>query len=198
MSVLSSIAQLAVKYNLDSGLLLDAFKEAWTHEKSQYEKLEIECRKVDHDFATFIITCNDKVVWQFPIKIEILKGPELFKSYIPILSIPVPIHGQKQIRELKVNMRGITVKGRIVEVPPKMLVNTMYGWDAYVSNILLADETGTVRLSLWNEQIDSVAVGDTVHIEKAKVAMFRGGLQLRIGRSGTMSVDTSTRDPIIV
>ena len=91
-------------------------------------------------------------------------------------------------------MRGIKVTGKIVNVSPKMLVNTMYGWDAYVSNVLLADSTGSIRLSLWNGQIDTVAVGDTVCIEKAKVAMFRGELQLRIGRSGTMSVDTSTRD----
>ena len=88
MSILSSVAQIAAKYNLDPGLLLDAFTEAWKHEKSQYEKLEIECRKVDQDFATFLITCNDKVVWQFPIMKEILQEPERFKSRIPIISTP--------------------------------------------------------------------------------------------------------------
>lgn len=91
-------------------------------------------------------------------------------------------------------MRNITVKGRIVEVPTKTLVNTRYGSEAYVSNILLADETGTIRLSLWNDQIGDVAVGDTISVVRAKVATFYGNLQLRIGRSGTMSVDTRTRE----
>ena len=199
-SILSSVAQIAAKYNLDSGLLLDALTEAWAHEKAQYGKLVIECRKVDHDSAIFLITCEGKVVWQFPIGIGILQQPGSFKSVIP--NIPVPICKEdskpKQISELRNKMKGITIKGKILEVPPKTLVNTRYGWEAYVSNVLIADKTGTIRLSLWNNQINDVAVGDTVSIEKAKVATFYGMLQLRIGRSGTMSVDTSTREPITV
>ena len=66
-STLSSVAQIAAKYNLDSGLLLDAFTEAWANEKAQYGKLIIECRKVDHDSAIFLITCEGIIVWQFPI-----------------------------------------------------------------------------------------------------------------------------------
>jgi replication factor A1 len=183
--------------------LLYALKDAWAHKESQCEKLKVECRTIDHDYATFLITCNDKVVWQFPIKTEIIQKPELFKSYIPITSTPDQIRRedtstQKPISELKAKMRGITVKARIVEVPPRKLVNTRYGSEACVSNILLADKTGTIRLGLWNNQIDDVAVGDTINIEKASVAIFSGKLQLKIGRSGTMSVDTSTREPLTV
>ena len=196
ISVLSSIAHIAAKNDLDPGLLLNAFTEAWTHEESQYERLKVKCRRMDHDFAVFLVTCNDKVVWQSPIRMEILREPELLKSYIPV--IPFPIHKeanttQKNIADLRNKMRGITVKARIVEVPPKRLVSTRYGWEALVSNVLLADKTGTIRLSLWNNQIDDVSVGDTVDIENASVTTFCGQLQLRIGRGGKMSVDTSAR-----
>ncbi len=91
-------------------------------------------------------------------------------------------------------MRGITVNARVVEIPPKKLVNTRYGFESFVSNVLLADKTGTIRLSLWNNQIDDVAVGDTVNVEKASVATFQGERQLRISRGGKMNVDTSTRE----
>ena len=197
VSVLNSIALIAAKNNLAPTMLFDAFTKAWTHDECQCENLKVECRKVDRDASIFLVTCNDRVVSQFPIRTEILQQPKLSKSYIPTIQTPIQrerVSIQRQICELRTNMRGITVTGEIVEVSPKMLVNTIYGWDAYVSNVLLADKTGTIRLSLWNGQIDTVAVGDTVHIEKAKVAMFRGELQLRIGRSGTMSVDTSTRE----
>jgi replication factor A1 len=202
-TILSSIAHIAAKNNLNPMVLLDAFKEAWMHEESKCGKLKVECRKADYDYATFLITCDDKVIWQFPIKIEIIQNPELFKSFIPIASAPAQIHGednskQKSICELKAKMRGITVKARIVEVPPRKLVNTRYGSEAFVSNILLADKTGTIRLGLWNNQINDVAVGDTVNIEKASVATFSGQLQLRIGRNGKISVDSSTRERITV
>ncbi|MDQ1279578.1 MAG: hypothetical protein QG670_840 [Thermoproteota archaeon] len=199
VSFLSSIAHIAAKYNLDPKILLNTFTEAQTYTVSQCETLKVECRKVDHDFAVFLITCDDKVVWQSPIKMEILQKPDFFKSYIPIISPPLQIHGEststpRPISELRANMRGITVKAKVMEVPSRRLVNTRYGEEAYVSNILLADDTGTIRLSLWNNQIDDVSVGDTVNIEKAKVSMFYGELQLRIGRSGTMSVDVNTRN----
>ena len=195
MSVLRSVAKIAAKHSLDPKLLLDALTVAWTSKESQYEQLTVECRKADQDFATLLITCNDKVVWQWPVPINLLQGHEHFKSNIPI--VPVPNRKEdstpKQIVNLRNKMKGITIQGRILKVPPKTYVNTRWGGGALVSNVLLSDKTGTIRLSLWNNQIDNVAVGDTVNIEKAHVALFYGEPQLRISRSGTMTVDTSTR-----
>jgi replication factor A1 len=56
-----------------------------------------------------------------------------------------------------------------------------------VANALIADDTGTIKLCLWNEQIDSVALGDTIQIENARTSMFRGERQLSIGKKGTLS-----------
>lgn len=193
-TVLRSIAHIAAKQNLDPGLLLDALTKAWIDDETRYEQLEVTCRKVDHGLATLLITCNDKVVCQFPISLEILEKPEHFKTLLPTLSTPVILHRdgstETHICDLRAKMKDITVKARVVEVPTKRLVNTRYGWEAYVSNILLADTTGTVRLSLWNNQIDDVSVGDTVNIENASATWYRGELQLRIGRSGKISTDT--------
>ena len=195
-AVLDSIALVAARYELDPGLLLDAFKRAWINEESQCGALKIKSREADQNTVTFLVTLNDEVVCQFPISTNILEKPEFFKPSIPV--IQAPFHrggdsGQKHIGELRAKMRGVSVTARVLEVPPRMLVTTRYGGKSYVSNILLADETGTIRLSLWNRQIDDVAVGDTVNVEKASVATYQGERQLRISRRGTMSVDTSTR-----
>ncbi len=194
---LESIAQIAAKYNLDPKLLLDAFTKAWTHEKWLYEPLEIICRQVNQDTAIFLIMVGEKVVWQFPIEIGILRQPESFKSEIPIIPAsfskepsPSPIH----IANLKNKMRDVTVEGKIIEVPMKTLVDTRFGSEAYVSNVLLEDSTGTIRLTLWNDQISEVAVGDMVSIENAKVAMFCGMPQLRIGKSGILRVNTGAKN----
>lgn len=196
-NVLKSIAHIVAKYELDSGLLLDAFNRAWLDEEFQYGVLNIKCRKVDQNLVTFLVTLNDEVVWQFPIDTTILEKSELFKLNIPVIQTPIHRRDdseQRHIGDLRDKMRGITVNARVTEIPPKQLVNTRYGFESFVSNVLLADKTGTIRLGLWNRQIDDVAVGDTVNIDNASVSIFRGKRQLRIGRKGTMNVDTSTRE----
>ena len=55
------------------------------------------------------------------------------------------------------------------------------------ANALIEDETGTIKLCLWNEQITSVAIGDTVFIENASMSRFKGESQLKIGRKGKLS-----------
>ena len=193
MTVLGSIARIAAKHKLEPELLLDSLTEAWIRKESQCGKFKIKCRKIDENHNTFLITHDEKVVAQFPIQIEILQEPEFYKSYIPFISPPVSNNTKKHISELRNRMKGITLNARIVEIPPRKIVNTRYGFTASVSNILLADKTGTIRLSLWNNQSDNLAVGDTVNIEKASVTMQNGELQLRIRRNKTINVDTCTR-----
>jgi replication factor A1 len=52
---------------------------------------------------------------------------------------------------------------------------------------LIADETGTIKLCLWNGQIATVSAGDTVQIENAQVSVFRGERQMSLGKTGTLS-----------
>jgi len=197
---LDSIALIAAKYELDPGLLLDAFRSAWINKESVCGALKIERREADENASNFLVTLKDKVLSQFPIETNILERPDLFESSIPMVQVPThrKHSGKTHIGDLRAKMRGVSLTARVVEVPPKGLIHTRYDEESFVSNILLADDTGNIRLSLWNSRIDEVAVGDTLKIENATVAVFQGELQLRISRWGTMSVDTSTRDESIL
>jgi len=50
------------------------------------------------------------------------------------------------------------------------------------------DETGTIQLPLWNKQIDEISVGGLIQVENANIIIFRGVRQLKVGRSGKVSV----------
>ncbi|MFH0897437.1 MAG: hypothetical protein V1850_05255 [Candidatus Bathyarchaeota archaeon] len=65
---------------------------------------------------------------------------------------------------------------------------TRWGSEAFVSSVKMVDETGSIRLSLWNNQIKMVNVGDEVEIKNCNVARFADYPQLRLGRKSTMSV----------
>ena len=43
-----------------------------------------------------------------------------------------------------------------------------------VANALIADETGKVKLCLWNEQTNYITQGDTIQVKNATVTAFKG------------------------
>jgi replication factor A1 len=55
----------------------------------------------------------------------------------------------------------------------------------------IADETGTIKLCLWNGQIGSVSVGDTVQIKNARVSAFRGERYMSLEKTGTLNIEIS-------
>jgi len=92
-------------------------------------------------------------------------------------------------------MKEIDLKAKIIEIPPMKAVVTRFGNQSYVSNVEIADETGSIRLCLWNGQINKVHVGDEVEIENSYVASFAGEPQLRLGRKGIVSVSNHSLWP---
>jgi len=88
---------------------------------------------------------------------------------------------------LRTGMNHINLKAKILEVTQPKHVVTRYGNNASVAKALIADETGTIKLCLWNGQIDSVSVGDTIQIENAQASVFRGERFLSLGKKGTLN-----------
>ena len=94
-----------------------------------------------------------------------------------------------KIKELKDGMRRVDIVAKVVEKSDPREVqsrsrNTTYN----ISDTVISDETGTIKLTLWNEQIDRVNVNDTIKIENGYVTSFRGEVQLNVGRYGKLSV----------
>jgi len=74
-----------------------------------------------------------------------------------------------KIREIRAGMRNIEVTGRIVGVGPRKRVQTRFGF-ADVVTATLQDETGSVHINLWRQQIDSAPEGKMVKIVNAFVS----------------------------
>ncbi len=94
-----------------------------------------------------------------------------------------------KINEIKNGMSGVSVEGKITEKFEPRIVNTRYGRRS-VADTMLEDETGTIKMSLWENQIDRVSVGNDVSVSGAYVTEFRNELQLNIPRSGKLEVKT--------
>jgi replication factor A1 len=193
--ILEYLARIAMMYKVDSSGFFDCIVEAWNHKESECEQLVIRCRKKTNDSAIFLFTTNvQKVVAQFPIPTTILLGSNQLESYMRTMqprrasSVKSYEGVNPRIKNLKAGMKRINLKARVLEIPKSKMVYTRSGNMAYVSNALIADETGSIRISLWNQQITIISEGDLINIKNGKVARFRGERQLRIGRHGILSV----------
>lgn len=92
-----------------------------------------------------------------------------------------------KINQIRSGMSGINVTGKIKDIGEKRLVSTRFG-DAFVAKAILEDETGSIPLNLWRDQINMVKIGDTVKIENGFSKEFRGQTELSIGSRGKITV----------
>lgn len=193
VSVGEYLAFLSIKYEVDPDTLFYALISAGENSESTCGDLSIRCRSKMQDKTVLLITKGSKVVAQFPIPKSFLlersnpirnfRKTELLRRYLNKKN-----KGSFHIRDLRNGMKQVNLKAKVLEVAKPVLVFTRFGNYASVANALLTDETGTIKLCLWNQQMSSIFVGATVKIENARVSTFRGEKQLRIGKNGTLSV----------
>lgn len=94
-----------------------------------------------------------------------------------------------KINELRDGMRKVDVEGNVIEKSDAREVRSRWTNETYqVADATLEDETGTISLTLWNEQVTQVNVGDRVKIENGYIKSFRDILQLNSGKYGSLTV----------
>jgi len=63
-----------------------------------------------------------------------------------------------------------------------------YGKPLRVCNTVVSDDSGDMSMTLWNEDIDKINVGDSVKITNGYVSEFNGAKQLSAGKFGKLEV----------
>ena len=61
---------------------------------------------------------------------------------------------------------------------------------------LVGDETGTVIMSFWNDEIEEIEDGMTLELKDARANLVRGHLRLSLGKTGSMKPSESTLESI--
>ena len=63
-----------------------------------------------------------------------------------------------------------------------------FGKKGRVCNAILEDESGRITLTLWNDEIESLNVGDKVKLSNGWVSEFRGEKQISTGKFGQIEI----------
>ena len=62
-----------------------------------------------------------------------------------------------------------------------------------VCDITVCDMTGSIKLTLWNEEIDDISIGNTYDVTDGRVRIYDECMFLSLGKTGALS---RSRDPI--
>ena len=90
-----------------------------------------------------------------------------------------------KISELNAGQGNVEVQGTIKEFGEPRTFNK-FGRELTVVNAILEDDSGKVKLSLWNEDATRFKEGDKIKIINGYVTEFQGEPQLTSGKFGSM------------
>lgn len=102
---------------------------------------------------------------------------------------PTPISDALDINQEE--GRDIDVLGRILSMADIREFERFDGTTGSVRSIDVADSTGTIRTSLWDEKADiNQGLGDAIKIENARTRLGQGKMELSVGRSSRIITPT--------
>ena len=91
------------------------------------------------------------------------------------------------ISELKPRQGKVDIEATVAEKGEVRDINKP-NFTGKVCNATIKDDTGQVSLTLWNDEIDKINVGDKIKITNRYVSEFQGEMQLSAGKFGKLEV----------
>ncbi len=89
------------------------------------------------------------------------------------------------VKDLTENSKNVNATLKVIEIGETKDIQSKFG-DKRVCEVKVADSTGSILLSLWDDQIGKIAVGDTLSIQNGYISIVRNSMRLNIGKYGKM------------
>lgn len=190
------LLRLSRKYSLEPRRLHSALVKARARGQGKCASLSIDRReRKDHAFS-FMFSWDGQPVGQAMLaESSVARLRDLPQESIQLLwgrgrsaTAAAQARSERRIADLQIGLKHVTLKARIMDKSEVRAVYSRDGSPLAICVATLSDDTGQIRLPLWNKQIDTVAKNDTVLIRDATVRNFRGEMQLSLPwKTGTIS-----------
>jgi replication factor A1 len=97
-----------------------------------------------------------------------------------------------KVRDLTPNSKQVNVLAKVMSVGEPKEVMGKFGDPRKVCEAVVGDDTATITLSLWNEQIGTIAKDEVILVDNGYVSLVRGHMRLNVGRYGNLSKSTES------
>lgn len=92
-----------------------------------------------------------------------------------------------KVKELQPKQGNVNIELDILDVGPAREFQK-FGKPGRVATAVAKDDTGDVKLTLWNDELDQVKGGDHIRITNGYISEWQGELQVSTGRFGKIEV----------
>ena len=93
---------------------------------------------------------------------------------------------EAKIKDLTPQSKRVDVLAKCLEVSEPKEIPGRFGGSRKVAEATIADETGAIILSLWDDQIGTIATEDVLQIKNGYVSLVRGHMRLNVGKYGNL------------
>jgi len=89
----------------------------------------------------------------------------------------------RKVSSLKEGEDDVTVEVRVLETREPKVIETRKG-PRTISEAIVGDETGRIKLTLWGKHAGTLEEGQAVRVSGAWTTSYRGQVQLNVGYKG--------------
>ncbi|MFQ5907622.1 MAG: single-stranded DNA-binding protein [Thermoplasmata archaeon] len=90
-----------------------------------------------------------------------------------------------KVDELTPASKNADVTVKVLNLGERKTIDSKFGGSRDLVEATVGDETATVILTLWGDQIDGVAKDDVIDIDNGYVSLVRGHMRLNVGKYGS-------------
>lgn len=91
-----------------------------------------------------------------------------------------------KIADLTPEAKKVNLLVKVIGVEEPRDIETRYG-SKHLAEATIADDSGSLIMTLWEEQVGTVEKGDVLQIENAYISLVRGTMRLNLGRYGKIN-----------
>jgi len=101
-----------------------------------------------------------------------------------------------KVKDLTPASKQVNVLVKVVGLSEEREITSKFGEARKLVEATVGDETATVLLTLWNDQIGQVQKDETVLVDNGYVTLVRGHIRLNVGKYGSMTKSDQTIETV--
>ena len=101
-----------------------------------------------------------------------------------------------EIKDVKPNTGKVDIIASVIaKEAPRTFAK--FGKSGKVCNATLQDDSGKIVLTLWNEDVEKVNIGNKIHVLNGWCSEYKGEKQLSAGKFGKIEIVDGSEGPVL-